>query len=97
MAAKFETEQAALEMELSALEAELAEQESQAANADKFLDVVRRHTEIETLTPAVVHEFIDRIIIHEPEQARKNRRQKVTEINFQNQGIVVEYNLWKRR
>jgi hypothetical protein len=39
---------------------------------------VRRYTtEIDKLTPAIVHEFIDRIIIHEPEQARGNRRQEV--------------------
>ena len=44
---------------------------------DRFLDTVRRYTEIETLTPAIVHEFIDKIIIYEPEQARGNRRQKV--------------------
>jgi len=49
----------------------------QASGVDRFIDTVRRYTEIETLTPAIVHEFIDKIIIHEPEQARGNRRQRV--------------------
>lgn len=44
---------------------------------DSFLDTVRRYTEIETLTPAIVHEFIDKNMIYEPEQARGNRRQNV--------------------
>jgi hypothetical protein len=52
-----------------------------------FLSVVRKYTEIEELTPAIVHEFIDRIIIHDPEQARGNRRQKV-EIIYNNIGAV---------
>jgi len=39
------------------------------------------------LTPAIVHEFIDRIIVHEPEQARGDRRQKV-EIIYNNIGAV---------
>lgn len=61
--------------------------ESQAVNVDRFLSVVHRYTEIETLTPAIVHEFIDRIIVHEPEQARGDRRQKV-EIIYNNIGAV---------
>lgn len=47
--------------------------------------MVNRYTEIEKLTPAIVHEFIDRIIVHEPEQARGDRRQKV-EIIYNNVG-----------
>lgn len=50
-------------------------------NVDRFLSIVRRYTEIEELIPAIVHEFIDRIIVHEPEQARGDRRQKVEIIN----------------
>jgi DNA invertase Pin-like site-specific DNA recombinase len=78
MSAKFEAEQAALIQAHDALEAEIAGHEEAAGSIDKFLDTVRRYTtEIEKLTPAIVHEFIDRIIIHEPEQARGNRRQEV--------------------
>ena len=87
MSAKFETEQAALIDTLDVLEAEIAEQESQAVSVDRFLDVVRRYTEIEKLTPAIVHEFIEKIIIYEPEQARGNRRQKV-EIVYNNIGAI---------
>lgn len=50
-------------------------------NVDRFLSIVRRYTEIEELIPAIVHEFIDRIIVHEPEQARGDRGQKVEIIN----------------
>jgi len=47
----------------------------------------QRIAELDTLTPAIVHEFIDRIIVHEPEQARGDRRQKV-EIIYNNIGAV---------
>ncbi len=78
MAGNFEAEQAALIQTVDALEAEIAGQEETADSIDKFLATVRRYTtEIDKLTPAIVHEFIDRIIIYEPEQARGNRRQKV--------------------
>jgi hypothetical protein len=87
MSAKFEVEQAELKKAASLLEQELGLLESEAVNVDKFLSMVRKYTEIEELTPAVVHEFIDRIIIHDPEQARGNRQQKV-EIVYNNIGTV---------
>ena len=78
MSAKFEIEQAELIRSLDTLEAEIGEQEETAESIDKFINTVRRYTtEIENLTPAIVHEFIDKVIIHEPEQARGDRRQKV--------------------
>jgi len=87
MSVKFEAEQAALKETVDALENEISEQEEKSVNVDRFLTVVRRYTTIEELTPAIVHEFIDRIIVHEPEQARGDRRQKV-EIIYNNVGAV---------
>ncbi len=87
MSAKFEAEQAGLKETVAALETEIAGEESQAVNVDRFLSVLRRYTEIKELTPAIVHEFIDRIIVYEPEQARGDRRQKV-EIIYNNVGAV---------
>jgi DNA invertase Pin-like site-specific DNA recombinase len=78
MSTKFEKEQAELIRAHDALEVEIGQQEETAESVGKFLATVRRYTtEIEKLTPAIVHEFIDRIIVHEPEQARGDRRQKV--------------------
>mgnify|MGYP000845321705 FL=1 len=87
ISAKFEAEQAGLKETVSALEAEISGQEQQTANVDSFLALVRRTTEIEKLTPAIVHEFIEKIIVYEPEQARGDRRQKV-EIIYNNIGAV---------
>ena len=78
MTSKFESEQAELIRTQEALEDEIGKQEETADSVDKFIKTVRRYTtEIDKLTPSVVHEFIDRIIIHEPEQSRGDRRQKV--------------------
>lgn len=93
MSVKFEAEQAALIGTLDAPKKELAEQEEQASGVDSFLDTVRRYTEIETLTPAIIHEFIDKIVIYEPEQARGNRRQNVGIIY--NKIGAVDLNSWE--
>ena len=92
MSVKFEAEQAGLKETVDALENEISEQEEKSVNVDRFLTVVRRYTTIEELTPAIVHEFIDRIIVYEPEQARGDRRQKV-EIIYNNVGAVDRLSL----
>ncbi len=79
--------QAGLKETVAALEAEISGQEQQTANVDSFLALVRRTNEIEKLTPAIVHEFIEKIIIYAPEQARGDRCQKV-EIIYNNIGAV---------
>jgi len=87
MSTRFEAEQAELKDTAAVLEHEIGVLESEAVNIDKFLMVVRKYTEIKELSPAIIHEFIDRIIIHDPEQARGNRIQKV-EIIYNNIGAV---------
>jgi hypothetical protein len=78
MSSNFEEEQTALTESACLLESEIRQQEESADGIDRFLGTVRKYTtEIEKLTPAIVHEFIDRIIVHEPTSARINRRQKV--------------------
>lgn len=87
LSSKYEVEQAGLKEAVNLLEQELAELEHKSANVDRFMSVVKRYTEIETLTPAIIHEFIDKIIIHEPESKRKYRQQKV-EIVYNNVGMI---------
>lgn len=88
MSAKFEKEQAELNKKIPALHKEFSEIENENANIDRFMQIVRKYTEVEELTLAIVHEFIDRIIVHDPENARgKNRVQRV-EIVYNNIGVV---------
>ncbi|MCL2774936.1 MAG: DUF4368 domain-containing protein [Oscillospiraceae bacterium] len=87
MSAKYNQEQKDLKNAVAVLESELTKQEEQGANVDKFLALVRKYTDIQELTPTIVNEFIDRIIVYEPENKRKNRRQRV-EIIFNGIGIV---------
>jgi hypothetical protein len=88
MSAKFEKEQAELNKKIPALQKELSEIENGNANIERFMQIVRKYTEVEELTLAIVHEFIDRIIVHDPENARgKNRVQRVETV-YNNIGVV---------
>ena len=48
-------------------------------NADSFMAVVDRYTDIQNLTPEIVREFIDRIVVHERSEPykKKNYTQQV--------------------
>jgi len=77
MSAKYEQDQKDIRVEIVTLEAAVAGQESQLANVNKFLAVVRKYTEIQELSVSIVNEFIDKIIVYDPEKARGKRIQRV--------------------
>ena len=78
MSIKYEQEQVTLRQELVTLEAKLAADEGRAGDADRFIAAIRRCPDIQELTPAIIHEFIERIIVHEANGERgRNRTQRV--------------------
>jgi len=87
MSAKYEQEQRDLRADMVELETAIAGQESQLGDVDRFLSVVRKYTDIQTLSPAITNEFIDRIVVYEPEKARGNCIQRV-DIIYNGVGLV---------
>jgi DNA invertase Pin-like site-specific DNA recombinase len=71
---QYEQEQAELEQAIAQLEADLDSYEDSADRAAKFLELTRRYKEFSKLTPTMLHEFVDRIEIHE----RADKRAIVT-------------------
>ena len=47
--------------------------------ADRFLKVVQRYTDIRELTPEILHEFVEKIVIHERSEPwkKKNYTQQI--------------------
>ena len=50
-------------------------------NIEKFMASIRKYTQIEELTPKVINELIDKIIVHQPIGRGKNRQIKL-EIHY---------------
>ncbi|GAA2902960.1 hypothetical protein GCM10019993_05730 [Enterococcus pseudoavium] len=46
-------------------------------NVEKFLEIVRKYTTLESLTPSIVNELIDRIEIHKPDKSTGKRIQQI--------------------
>lgn len=85
----YEDEQSGLKNQVRLLRDEVAAVESKTANVDRFLSIVDRYTEIPELTPHILHEFIEKIVIYAATDphSKVNRRQQV-DIYYKGIGIL---------
>ena len=85
----YEAEQTGLQTQAAILREEIEEAESKSANVDRFLSVVRQYTDIPELTPRILHEFVEKIVIHAATDphSKINRRQEV-DIYYKGIGIL---------
>lgn len=63
MSANYEEKQKSLKEALSQLKADVEAQNDKTENVSAFIQKVKRYTEIKELTPAIVNEFIDYIMV----------------------------------
>ena len=85
----YEVEQAGLQAQAAILREEIEEVEGKSADVDRFLSVVRQYTDIPELTPRILHEFVEKIVIHSATDphSKINRRQEV-DIYYKGIGIL---------
>ena len=77
LSADYEAEQKELKERAARLREELSKAQEATANAEKFMNVVRRHTTIEELTPTRLREFVEKIVVHESVALDGKRRGKL--------------------
>ena len=56
-------------------------------NLDRFLAIGKKYTEIEKLTPIILNEFVEKIIVHDPDKSTGKRVQQV-EIRYNCVGVI---------
>ena len=85
----YEEEQKNLNSQVAFIREEIMTAESKSADVSRFLSIVKQYTEIPELTPRILHEFVDKIVIHSATDpySRTNRRQEV-DIYYKGIGIV---------
>lgn len=54
-----------------------AEEQKHELNAEGFLQLVRKYTDIQELTPKILREFIDKVVVHHREKQGKETIQQV--------------------
>ncbi len=73
----YETEQAELKTQLTQLSEFIEKSEAKKADTAKFINIVRKYTDLSELTPEIMHEFIEKIVIHAPDKSSGRRKQKI--------------------
>jgi len=73
----YETEQAELETQTEQIRKELEQFDSDSVRADKFMELVKRYTDFSELTPAMLHEFVEKVVVHEADRSSGKREQRV--------------------
>ena len=77
LSADYEAEQREMKERAAAIQAELSKAQEATVNAEKFMNVVRRHTSFEELTPTLLREFVEKIVVHESVALDGKRRGKL--------------------
>lgn len=77
MTASYEAEQQALESRVTELKAATTAERDSALNVDQFLMLVRRYTDIQELTAAMIREFVEKILVYKAERVDGKRVQSI--------------------
>ena len=78
LSADYEAEQRQVRAHAAELQAELSKAQEASVNAERFMNIVRRHISFEELTPTLLREFIEKIVVHECSyDENKHRRQEI--------------------
>lgn len=89
MSMSLENEQSELKDRIPVLENELENAKLKTEGLQRFIDKAKQVTRLEILTPELVHEFIEKIVVSAPEYKDGKRYQEV-EIHYNGVGIVRE-------
>ncbi len=73
----YEKEQAELKASVDELRPMIETAEPQATNIQSFLKVVKKYTEPTELTPALLHEFVHKIVVHAPDKSSGHCVQRI--------------------
>lgn len=85
----YEEEQQRLKAGIHEMESYLETETDKTENLQKFIDKEKKITELKELTPELIHEFIDRIIVYAPRYL-DGKRVQLMDIYYNGVGILRE-------
>ena len=68
LSAEYEKEQAELEQSIKACREQLTQYDEDTDRTEEFLALVHKYTDITELTPVIINEFVDKILVHKAEK-----------------------------
>ena len=73
----YEQEQTALRESVPALAAQLQDADDKMLGVQHFLKAVRKYTQPEKLTPAMLRELVEKVVVYAPDKSSGNRVQRI--------------------
>lgn len=73
----YDTEQETLDTEIAELQTAIDTYNTDSVRADKFMELVKRHTEFTELSASLLNEFVEKVIVHEAVKINGKREQTV--------------------
>ena len=77
MTASYEEEQRGLESRVAELKKLIASEKESSVNVDRFIRIVRRHTEVTELAAEIIREFVEKIYVHQSERIDGQKVQRI--------------------
>ena len=77
MTENYEAEQKTLESKVSELKRIIAEDKANTNNADMFLKLVRKYTDIKELTAEILREFVEKVYVYQSERVNGKKVQRI--------------------
>ena len=81
MSKNYEAEQKELRQIIPELSQFIEAREQKNADTAQFIGIVRKYSEIPKLTPEIMHEFIEKIVVYAPDKSSGHRTQQI-DIHF---------------
>ena len=73
----YEQEQSELEQTIAELQAGLEQYNADSDRANSFIKIVKKYTDFSELTPAMLNEYVEKIVVFEAEKINGKRKQRV--------------------
>lgn len=86
----YEDEQLKLMKRSKEIQSELEIITAQSNNIDRFVAVVKKYSHIDELTPEIVAEFIDKILVHEATKDENGERHQQVDVFFNCVGVLQD-------
>ena len=77
MSTRYEQEQAKLITSTESLRTLVGSVEAEEVNVQSFLKIVKKYTEPTELTPLLLREFVEKIVVHAPDKSSGHRVQQI--------------------
>ena len=77
LSSDYEKEQQELEIVMQEIREKLTQFEDDTDRTEEFLSLVHKYTDIQELTPAIVNEFVDKVLVHRIEETDGDRVQEI--------------------